>query len=98
MSDWEKIGTFGVDSGQFWVGDPMWLEGGIEGRDHKKAAEEFAEGVIGTAGFGDGDYEVTARFVDVPRWGRRIAELRVVFITDEDLAKETAIALAKGAD
>ena len=39
--------------------------------------------VVFSAGFGDGSYEVFARYADVPGWGRRIAEVKVVFIPEE---------------
>ena len=40
-------------------------------------------GVVTRTGFGDGVYPVLARYEDGD-WGRRVAELRVVFIGDED--------------
>lgn len=94
MSDdkWEKIGEFGVDSGQFWIGDPMFIaETHDFSRDWSKDAEACNYGVIGCAGLGDGGYEVFARFVPVKGYGpRRLAELRVVFITEKDIADAAA--------
>lgn len=45
-------------------------------------------GVACNSGFGDGSYDVFVKIQDVPGWGRRVSELRVVFITDEDLEDE----------
>lgn len=37
-------------------------------------------GVCVSTGLGDGHYDVYAKFVDLEDWGRRIAEIKVVFI------------------
>ena len=42
-------------------------------------------GVCASTGYGDGTYTVQARFVNVDNWGRRIAEIRVVFIEDDEI-------------
>jgi hypothetical protein len=46
-------------------------------------------GVVFSSGFGDGGYEVWARYVDAGPWGTRVAEVRVVMIDDDDLDDET---------
>jgi len=38
--------------------------------------------VITSTGFGDGSYEVFAKFIDAKEWGIRIKEVKVVFIED----------------
>lgn len=41
-------------------------------------------GVVVSTGFGDGLYDVFARYRDIPDWGRRITEVRVVFVDPSD--------------
>ena len=41
-------------------------------------------GVVVPAGFGDGCYNVYAKFSDEGSWGQRVAEVKVVFIEDND--------------
>ena len=41
-------------------------------------------GVCSSTGFGDGVYPVFAQVVDKDGWGQRVAELRVVFIPEEN--------------
>jgi len=41
-------------------------------------------GVAFSSGYGDGCYEVWARYVDDDDWGTRIAEVRVIMINDEE--------------
>ena len=50
----------------------------------------FAKGhsgaaVITSTGFGDGSYDVFAKFVDAKEWGTRIKEVKVVFIEDNEI-------------
>lgn len=41
-------------------------------------------GVVFNTGCGDGTYNAYARYVDDPNWGRRIAEVKVVFMDDDE--------------
>lgn len=43
-------------------------------------------GVCVNSGLGDGQYNVEARIVDVPGWGKRVAEVRIVFIDEKEMA------------
>jgi hypothetical protein len=40
--------------------------------------------VITSTGFGDGCYDVFAKFIDEDDWGIRIKEVKVIFIEDDD--------------
>lgn len=42
-------------------------------------------GVVASSGLGDGSYDVYAKFVDCKGWGRRVAELRVVMLSEDEL-------------
>jgi hypothetical protein len=44
-------------------------------------------GVAVHTGFGDGLYDVFAKIVKLPGWGTRIAEVRIVFIDEEQIAE-----------
>lgn len=44
-------------------------------------------GVCVSTGFGDGGYDVEVKYVRVKGWGKRIKEVRVVFIPDESLSE-----------
>lgn len=46
-------------------------------------------GVVAASGLGDGFYQVFARYADHEDWGRRVAELRVVFLDEPDDADDT---------
>lgn len=96
---WEKVGEIGVDAGLCWVGDPCYIvskdasyvfekwedfcnvldtNGFFDGKRH---SVEFNNGlgVCVSTGYGDGSYPVY-----VKRDGNRIAEVKVVFIQDQD--------------
>jgi len=77
--EWESLGHVGVDSGRLWIGDPMMLKLGA-----------LIAGCSFPAGLGDGVYNVEARYIDVKGYGRRIAEIRIVLISDEKKAKAEA--------
>lgn len=88
---WEKVGEVGVDAGCVWIGDLLASRPDHEAvlaaavtRGHTAQTEG---GVVCTTGFGDGRYDVEVRWVEtgIPGFGRRPAELRVVFIRPEDL-------------
>lgn len=40
-------------------------------------------GVCVSTGLGDGCYDVFAKMIDVPSWGKRVKEVKIVFIEDE---------------
>lgn len=67
-------------SGSCAATDDPKLQGGQ--LNHTKG--HAGAGVVARTGFGDGVYPVTARYVEDKAWGRRVAELRVVFIGDEE--------------
>jgi len=46
--------------------------------------------VVVSSGIGDGYYPVWARVEEIPHWGKRVMELRVVFIYDEEEDEEDA--------
>ena len=47
-------------------------------------------GVYVSSGFGDGTYDVFVKEVDEGAWGKRVAEARIVFITDEEMEEDEA--------
>jgi len=98
--DWEHIGNIGVDAGLCWVGDPCYLSDGespfqnwdkfcdrlFEGPFDKDGHQSFMYsagheglGVLCSTGYGDGHYPVYVKKI-----GNRIAEIKVVFIEDND--------------
>lgn len=84
-----EIGKVYVDAGCVAVGDPSYL---AEVEDWADAASSTfvderygkygAFGMVVSSGIGDGAYTVSVRYEDVPGFGRRIAEMRVLFIDD----------------
>lgn len=44
---------------------------------------EQGVGIVVSSGYGDGEYPVFVKVVDEGSWGKRIAEMKVVFIGDE---------------
>lgn len=90
MTEWKKVGTFGVDAGLCWIGDPCYLEDAIKEGSLKNwdkfcdmigdtDTKEFTEGVVVSTGYGDGRYPV---YVKKTEKGR-IIEARIVFIDEE---------------
>lgn len=87
------IGFIEVDAGMVWIGDPCYVMGDdapnrvTDWQDFVKASFEpgghaplgDGVGVVAPSGYGDGRYPVYATHRD-----GRIAELRVVFIDDEE--------------
>lgn len=47
-------------------------------------------GVVVSTGFGDGRYPVFVRYKDMGAWGRRVAEVKVVFIDEDEAASEAS--------
>ena len=93
--DWIEIGKIGIDAGLVWIGDPCYLRADAHNNpladwgefcqwlDPDNPLRVKAHGMLGVAsstGYGDGLYPVLARLSP----DRRVAELRVVFIPDDD--------------
>lgn len=95
-----EIGHIGVDAGTVVVADPSYItENDVLDDIYHKTHEEGDEVknrdfVAVRSGLGDGVYPVYARYVDVPGWGRRVAEIRVVFIEDAEEAADFMNAVA----
>lgn len=94
--EWAKVGEVGVDSACVWIGDPCYLIDGtseiMDAIDFEQSAQQYnyaaghaGLGVLVSPGLGDGSYDVFVRYVDAPGWGRRVAEAKIVFITEADL-------------
>lgn len=89
-SDWQLVGTVGVDAGMVWLGDPCYVLGSdsshgpktwqdfIDKLDFKQRVQAPLGDDIGLAvcsGYGDGSYPVYVRRLP----DGTIAELRVKF-------------------
>ena len=89
MKNWQKVGSFGVDAGICWIGDPCYVlhkeklpdELGKDwGEFCDKLGEEyptkkvFYHGICLSTGYGDGEYDVEAIIEN-----SRIKEFRVKF-------------------
>lgn len=92
MSDnFEVVGRVWVDAGYVLVGDPFNFPAGEDGQTMVNRLEaldnengEYSPGIVAVkSGLGDGAYEVQVRYEEVPGWGKRVAEMRVLFLTDE---------------
>ena len=88
--EWESLGHRDVDSGQMWIGDMAYWNGGeTEWYDdicktHGKVyASLYAakEGVLTTSGFGDGGYELFG----IKDEDDNLVAVKVVFITEEEI-------------
>jgi len=95
---WEKVGTMCVDAGLCWIGDPCYVVSKDASHawetwdafcdelfahpDYKSDACQMVPGVVVSTGYGDGEYDVF-----VKRRDGRIAEAKVVFITDEECSR-----------
>ena len=98
-SEWKKIGVVGVDSGTLMIGDPCYLDDDgwtkedydkfvcrMKG-DYKQVPFEHGhagKAMIFSSGFGDGCYNVFAKIKDYKDWGKRITEVKIVLIEEED--------------
>lgn len=96
---WKKVGDIGVDAGVVWIGDPCYLRDDSPNNplkhwdqfcrwlDEDNPRHVKAHGMLGVAsstGYGDGMYPVYARMT-TDTWGHnRVAELKIVFIPEED--------------
>lgn len=103
MDGYEKIGSIPVDAGTVVVADPSFLMNGDDGvevglwdiyESVNETTDTMRDFVAVTSGLGDGCYPVYAKYVDVPGWGKRVAELRVVFIEDSEEAARFMNAIA----
>lgn len=73
--------------------------------DTRQVAVEGDSGTFGPmpvavevrSGLGDGLYPVMVRWMEVPGWGRRVAEVRVVFLPDDEPGEEEAAQLRETA-
>lgn len=85
-----KIGYIGVDAGMVVIADPSYItEDDVLNNIYRNTHEEgdkvdSRDFVAVRSGLGDGVYPVYACYVDVPGWGRRVAEVRIVFIENAD--------------
>ncbi len=91
---WEQVGEVGVDSGRLTLTDyqnhpTVQFEALTERLDEEHypsvcqipfEAGHMGAGISVRAGLGDGVYPVYVRYEDVEGWGRRIAEVKVVFL------------------
>jgi hypothetical protein len=88
--DWTEVGTIGVDSGSMLIVDPTYVDETYVAHGERHESEfvaggetgGYGRGVFVTAGLGDGVYPVEVRYIQDPDFGRRIAEVRVRFLTD----------------
>lgn len=104
MSEWKKVGSCPVDSGNIMLVDPCYILPDTEkdiasytyqqlmalfeeqgwGKNSYKLPSVFGHmGVVVNSGLGDGSYDVYAKIVNLPGWGERVAEIKVVFIEEE---------------
>lgn len=91
MSDYEKVGQVYVDGGYLIVADPFSLPAKENSQEIYERLDEldnecglYAPGITAVkTGLGDGIYEVEVRYEELPGWGKRVAEMRIVFLTDE---------------
>ena len=92
----EKVGAICVDTGTILIADPCkageagedFFEAAIDENDQNYKdgvwalpLNEHGEAALAIqSGIGDGFYPVFARYEDVGGFGRRIAEIRIVFL------------------
>jgi hypothetical protein len=91
--EWRYAGSVAVDSGSVLVIDAMGTTPETWALDQARARcafgplplspEHLHRAVHCASGLGDGFYPVLARVVELPDWGERVAELRVIFIDEE---------------
>ncbi len=101
-NDWVQVGLVGIESGTCLIVDPTYHRDGFYGVEEVEAVTLEVVGsparvgtlklpdgmIVGTAvatGFGDGEYPVEVRYADT-RWGRRVAEVRVRFLDENEIA------------
>jgi len=98
--EWKLIGIVCVDSGTLMVGDPCYFtDDSWTGKDYERELIDDGfdmfkqlnfelghdgKGVIFSSGLGDGSYEVWALIKNYKDWGRRIKEVNITLIGDDD--------------
>lgn len=98
--NWITIGIVAVDSGTLMISDPCYIVGKewseedyekyvINGMTEKYISIPFGKGhdgkaVIFESGFGDGVYEVRALIKNFGNFGKRVKEVRIVLIEDNE--------------
>jgi hypothetical protein len=105
-----KLGTVAVNSGCLLLADPTYIRncGGVDDLDDAPRGDDHARpvleglGLLFTAGFGDGVYDVFATVGTVPGWGERVKRVEVILITEgtaqarADRDVDIAVSLMRG--
>jgi hypothetical protein len=91
--EWHYAGSVAVDSGAVLVADAAGDMPDAVALDQARARGSYGPvplsgaplhtAVLCDSGLGDGRYPVVVRLVEVPGWGDRVAELRVLFLDQE---------------
>lgn len=100
VDGWEYVGAIGVDAGIMYLGDPCYIlqdrnetpnyEEFISDKVmedvNKKGAGIYKNfvGAVCSTGFGDGSYDVFIKKYKAGKWGTRVAEMKVVFIGEDE--------------
>ena len=81
---WIKIGEVAIDTAQIMLCDPItggYNQDDVNNTDTGWATQaNLGKAVVLSTGLGDGLYNVEARVQDLPVYGKRIVEIRMVFI------------------
>ena len=89
--EWRHAGSVTVDTGAVLVSDPASSRpqgapldpGALYGEvGQSPHPTDTAVAVVCSSGLGDGRYPVVVRVVNLPFWGERVAELRVLFFPE----------------
>ena len=76
MEGFKKVGTFGVDAGLCWIGDPCYVvskdashvwstwDKFCDEHDSDKKVNVFPAGICVSSGYGDGEYPVYVKKQD----------------------------------
>lgn len=87
--EWRYAGSVAVDGGALLVSDPtaclpplLPIETGLPYGEVPLSEHPGHTAVACSTGLGDGLYPVVVRVVDLPDWGERVAELRVLFMPE----------------
>ncbi len=96
--EWEQVGFCAVDAGCLLLIDPCYAWQSTEPeryeaevcddwQDTKQLAFPAGHagmGVLISTGLGDGSYPVEVRYEDVEGFGRRVAEVRIRFLSEDN--------------
>jgi len=98
--EWKLIGNVGVDSGTLMVGDPCYfMDDSWTKKDYDRELIDDGfdmfkqlnfelghdgKGVIFSSGLGDGVYQVWALIKNYEDWGRRVKEVKIILIEDDN--------------